>query len=90
MFISKRDIDSLVKSGGMVSIQDWCYDIIVDRLEQTGFKRKSDIVTLGPIPLDGSIYHNESGDVVVVTTHRTSVPITMVKSIPASSKEAAK
>ena len=87
MFISKRDIDSLVKTGGVVSIQDWCYDIIVDRLEETGFRRKSGIDTLGPIPLDGSIYQNKSGDVVVVTTHRTSAaPITMVKSIPASSK----
>jgi hypothetical protein len=79
LYISRNAIDDLVKSGGMASFQGWAYDIIVDRLERTGFKKRSGILCEGTMTLDGSIYCDDSGRKVVVTTHRFT-PITIVKS----------
>lgn len=87
MFISFRDLDLIVKNGGMARIDYWAYDIVADRLEKTGFRRRSGVECQGPIALDGSIYCNAAGDRVVVTTHRFVGPITIVRSILASSKE---
>lgn len=80
LYVSRNAIDELVKSGGMVSLEGWAYDIIADRLEQTGFKKRSGILCEGTMSLDGSIYCDDSGRKVVVTTHRFT-PITIVKSI---------
>jgi len=87
MYISLREIDRLVREGGEVAINYWAYDLVAGRLEKSGFRRRSGVECQGPLNLDGSIYCNEQGDKVVVTTHRTIGPITVVKSIPASSKE---
>jgi hypothetical protein len=87
MYISKKAIDEIVNKGGLASFQEWCYDIIVTRLEQIGYKRRSGIGLMGPVVMDGSIYCNESGDRVVVTTQRFLGPTTIIRSIPASSKE---
>lgn len=86
MFISDRDIDQIVKTGGEVAIQYWAYDIVAERLEKTGFRRRSGVECQGPLTFDGSIYVNDRGDKVVVTTHRTVGPITVVKSTPSSEK----
>jgi len=84
MYVSIREIDRLIRGGGEVAIQYWAYDIVAERLEKAGFRRRSGVECQGPITLDGSIYVNERGDHVVVTTHRTIGPITVVKSTPAS------
>jgi len=86
MYISRKAIDEIVNKGGLASFQDWCYDIIVTRLEQTGYRRRSGIGLEGPVAMDGSIYCNDAGDRVVVTTQRF-LCTTIIKSIPASSKE---
>jgi hypothetical protein len=80
MYISLRDIDRLVREGGEVSINHWAYDIVGERLEKTGFRRKGEIF----IPIVCSSYKNERGDRVVVTTQRTGNPVTIVKSTLAS------
>jgi hypothetical protein len=80
MYVSKETIDQLVNRGGFLSFEGWAYDIVVTRLEQIGFKKRSGIVCEGTMTLDGSIYCDESGRKVVVTTHRFT-PITIVKSI---------
>jgi hypothetical protein len=77
LYISKKAIDDLVTEGGKFSFQGWAYDIIVDRLEKNGFKKRSGIVCEGT---DGAIYCNDSGYKVVVTTQRFA-PFTMVRSI---------
>lgn len=87
MYISKKAIDEIVNQGGLASFQGWCYDIIVTRLEQIGYRRRSGIGVEGPVMMDGSIYCNDFGDRVVVTTQRFLGPTTIIKSIPASSKE---
>ena len=86
MYISSKDIDYIVRSGGVAKFEYWAYDIVADRLEKTGFRRKSGILCNGPLTMDGSIYCNDRGDKVVVTTHRTVGPITVIKSIPFSEK----
>jgi hypothetical protein len=88
MYISLKEIDRLVREGGEVAINYWAYDLVAGRLEKSGFRRRSGVECKGPLTFDGSIYVNERGDHVVVTTHRTVGPVTIVKSTPASSKEA--
>jgi hypothetical protein len=88
MHFSNRDIDRIVQTGSEARIQYWAYDIVAERLEQTGFKRRSEIACEGPITMEGSVYCNKKGDRVVLSTHRFIGPITVIKSIPASSKEA--
>lgn len=86
MFVSTEEIDKIVKKGGNAQIDYWAYDIVVDRLERTGFKRRSGIDCQGTMTLDGSIYSNEAGDKVVVATHRF-VPFTTISSIPTGKKQ---
>ena len=80
MYVSRKAIDEIVNEGGTFSFQGWAYDIIVTRLEQIGFRKRSGIVCEGSITLDGSIYCDDSGRKVVVTTHRFT-PLTIIKCV---------
>jgi hypothetical protein len=84
MFVSTREIDKIVKQGGNAHINYWAYDIVAERIEKIGFRRRKEIKCQGPFSLDGSIYCNDDGDEVVITTHRF-MPFTTVTSIPKGS-----
>lgn len=63
-------IDKLAITGGHIGLEGWHYDIVVDRLERKGYRKKSRI----PFPLEsgveGHVYVNDSGTVFHVITHR--------------------
>lgn len=78
MFISKKELDKLLQEGGLV--KGWCYDLVVARLEERGFKRKSkiDFLTGG---VEASEYVGEDGHRVYVSTQRF-LPATIIKTEP--------
>lgn len=79
MYISDKDVERIVRQGGVIKIDYWAYDIFAESLERMGFRCEGSMVVEN---YDGSVYRNERGDEVMVGTRRLRQPITVVKSIP--------
>lgn len=83
--ISFKELDQWVKKGGAFKVDGWHYDIIVDRLEQTGFKFQQRY-NHSNREYEGSVYSNENGIRVIVATRRMYDPMTFLKSIISSNE----
>jgi hypothetical protein len=83
MYISSKEVERLVREGGMVAINDWAYDLFAEMLEKMGFQRTSRDSLNG---FDGFTYRNERSDEVMIATRRLGEPLTVVKSTPSPEK----
>jgi hypothetical protein len=81
MHISGKEVERLVRDGGMIKVDYWVYDLFAERLEKMGFRRTGRDSFIG---FDGSTYRNERADEVMIATRRLGPPITVVKSMPFS------
>lgn len=77
-------IEHVVAHGGAANLQGWYYDLVLDRLEKIGFRRKSG--SQFPWGMEGSLYENDSGAKVQVLTNRLQGPMTVIKSTPSPEK----
>lgn len=88
MDFSNELLDQVARDGGTVGFQGWYYDLVLDRLERKGFKRKISGFPTHDSGVELSLYEDESGGKVEVLTNRFSA-FTFVSSVP-SSKESAR
>lgn len=89
MDFDKELLDQIARDGGMVGFRGWNYDLVLDRLERKGFKRRGGVNMPVGSGVEGSVYEDESGARVEVVTHRFSA-FTLVSSVPSPKKPAGK
>lgn len=80
MIFTREMLDEVTRTGRAVHFNAWMYDLVLDRLEGSGFKCLERHPPMGG--LEGSIYEHPERGVVKVFTSRLHGPITVVEPSP--------
>lgn len=76
-------VDQIARTGGMAAMSGWHYDLVIERLERTGFKWKNRIAFPVATGLEGALYSNDQGCEFGVITHRLDAK-TWINATPSS------
>ena len=80
MIFTREMLDEVTRTGRAVHFNGWMYDLVLDRLEMSGFKCLERQPVIGG--LEGSVYEHPERGVVRVFTSRLHGPITVVEPSP--------
>jgi hypothetical protein len=80
MDFSSKMLDEITRTRRAVHFNGWMYDLVLDRLEGSGFKCLERQPVMGG--MEGSVYEHPERGIVRVFTSRLQGPHTVVESSP--------
>jgi hypothetical protein len=80
MNFSGEMLEEITRSKRAVHFNGWMYDLVLDRLERSGFKCLDRQPVMGG--LEGSVYEHPEKGIVKVFTSRLHGPLTVVEPSP--------
>lgn len=84
MNFSREMLDEITRTKRAVHFNGWMYDLVIDRLEGSGFKCLERQPVMGG--LEGSTYGHPDKGIVKVFTSRLHGPLTVVEPSPEKPK----